>query len=255
MINPVNLLGVQISAVDIEGALEQVKACLPNKKGDFFCLSSIHPVMEAIKDPEIKKIISQASAIFPDGMGIAMALRLLGNKFKGRVRGTDLMLKLCLYASKNNLSVSLYGNTNETLSKLRGILEGQFPGIGIVKAISPPFRELSPAEDEAIIEEVNKAKTDIIFVSLGAPKQEEWMARHKGKINAVQIGVGAAFDFIVGNVRQPPLWIQKLPLEWLFRLFQQPAKVIYRMSLVPEFLFRLLMQIIRERLLSVKENI
>jgi len=196
--------------------------------------------MEGIKNPGIKRILNGAAANFPDGMGVARALKMLGNRFEGRVRGADFMLKLCGYASDNNLKVFFYGNTNETLALLSNKLKNLYPELDIAGSASPPFRTLTKEEDDAYVKQINDSGADILFVSLGAPKQEKWMADHKGRVKAVQLGVGAAFSFLTGKVKQAPLWMQKTYLEWLYRLPQEPKKTIYRMLLVPEFLLRLL---------------
>ena len=120
-----------------------------------------------------------------------------------------------------------------------------YPGINIVGSISPPFRELTEEEDARFVKEINDADPDILFVSLGAPKQERWMAAHKGRIKAVQLGVGAAFDFMIGEIKQAPVWMQKMPLEWLHRMPQQPKKTFIRMLVVPKFFFLVFLQSIR----------
>lgn len=242
MIQFAKLHDIKFYAVGLDDAVDLVIQQVTKKNGNYFCLANIHLVMEAHKDPELKKILNESVGNFPDGMGVAWALKNLGHKFDGRVRGTDLMLRLCDYASKNNLKIYLYGNTEETLISLKDILIRKYPGLGVAGYFSPPFRDLTNEEDEQVIEKINNAQPDILFVSLGAPKQEKWMAMHKGKIKAVQLGVGAAFDFITGNVKQAPLWMQKCGLEWLFRLPQQPRKTIYRMSLLPEFILKTLIQ-------------
>ncbi len=200
--------------------------------------------MESHKDQEFRTILNESAGNFPDGMGVAWALKFLGNHFKDRVRGTDFMLRLCSYASENNLKIFLYGNTEETLDVLKDRLKALFPEIRIVGTISPPFRELSIEEDEEVVRRINEASPDVLFVSLGAPKQEKWMAEHKGRIKAVQFGVGAAFDFLTGRVKQAPVWMQRAYLEWFYRMPQQPKKTAYRMSLVPGFIFRTLLQFI-----------
>lgn len=250
MTNPINILGIKISAVDLEEAVKLVVSRIPDKKGNFFCFSNVHTLMVALKDNRSREAVSQANEIFVDGMGIALSLKMLGIKNRGRVRGKDLMLKLCSYAASNNLGVALYGTTNNNLLSLTSKLNDLFPGIRVVKAIAPPFRELTPDEDKMISEEINKSGADILFVALSSPMQEKWMAWHKNNIKPVQLSVGAAFDFITGEVAEAPLWMQKIALEWLFRLFQQPVKVIGRMFLVPEFIFRLFIQIAEERCLK-----
>ena len=240
----VDLQGIQFLAIDIEQALKTVEHYIPLKNGDYFCFVNIHVVMESHQDQELKKVLNNAAGNFPDGMGVAWALKFLGNKFHGRVRGADFMLKLCSYASGKNIKVFLYGNTEETLAALKEKLNALYPGIKIVGSISPPFRELTAQEDADIVKNINEADPDVLCVSLGAPKQEKWMAMHKGKIRAVQLGVGAAFDFLTERVKQAPVWMQNSYLEWLYRLPQQPKKTSYRMSLVPGFIIRTLKQFV-----------
>jgi len=203
-------------------------------------------VMESYKDYSFRDIINQSAGNFPDGKGLVMGLGMLGHHFDFKVRGTDLMLKLCSYAAENGLKIFLYGNTEKNLGALKIRLNELFPGISIVGAISPPFRELTEEEDVRFVKKINDADPDILFVSLGAPKQERWMAAHKGRIKAVQLGVGAAFDFIAGNIKQAPVWMQRLPLEWMHRMPQQPKKTFMRMLLVPKFFFLTLLQLLRE---------
>jgi N-acetylglucosaminyldiphosphoundecaprenol N-acetyl-beta-D-mannosaminyltransferase len=240
----VDLQGLQFFAIDIDQALKTVSHHISLKNGDYFCFVNIHVVMESHNDPELKKVLNQAAGNFPDGMGVAWALKFLGNKFHGRVRGADFMLRLCSYASENNVKIFLYGNTEEILAALKEKLSALYPGIRIVGSISPPFRELTAEEDADIVQKINEADPDVLFVSLGAPKQEKWMAMHKGRIKAVQLGVGAAFDFLTERVKQAPVWMQNSYLEWLYRMPQQPKKTTYRMSLVPGFIFRTLKQFV-----------
>lgn len=253
MTNPVNILGMKISAVDIAAALKLVISRIPDKKGDFFCFSNIHTLMQRLRDDEFRAAAAGAQEVFVDGMGIALALMLLGKEIKGRVRGKDLMLRLCSYAADNNLGIAFYGSTQENLTALVVKLREMFPGIKVTEAIAPPFREVTAEEDKSAVERINKSGAGILFVALNSPRQEEWMGAHKGKIGAVQLSVGAAFDFITGRIAEAPKWMQDASLEWFFRMFQQPAKVIRRMSLVPEFTFRLLLQMIKEKCLGIKE--
>jgi N-acetylglucosaminyldiphosphoundecaprenol N-acetyl-beta-D-mannosaminyltransferase len=236
MFNSVFLHEVKIYPVGLDDALKVAVQHIPNKDGDYFCFVNVHLLMESQKDEKLIEILNKSAGNFPDGMGVAWALKLFGYKFKGRVRGADFMLRLCEYAERNGLKIFLYGNTHKTLLILKKKLETMFPKIMIVGMISPPFRPLAKEEDELYIRQINDSGADILFVSLGAPKQERWMYEHRGKIKPLQFGVGAAFDFITGKVKQAPRWMQNLGLEWLFRLPQQPRKTIYRMSLVPKFI-------------------
>jgi N-acetylglucosaminyldiphosphoundecaprenol N-acetyl-beta-D-mannosaminyltransferase len=245
MIKPVNLLGVSFLPVGIEEASQEVIKHIPAKNGDFFCFPNIHLVMECRKDPVLRSMLNQSVANFPDGLGVVIGLKLFGCKFNFKVRGTDLMLRLCSYAAKTNLRIFLYGNTEKTLLTLEERLKELFPNINIVGSIAPPFRRLTKDEDSEIIRRINDADPDILFVSLGAPKQERWMAEHKGKVKTIQLGVGAAFDIISGVLKDAPLWMQKTPLEWLYRLPQQPKKTIWRMRLLPPFALLSLFQFIK----------
>lgn len=245
---PISLLGINFFSVDINGALNLVINQFPNRAGEFFCFPDVHLVMEGFKNHRIMDILNASSGNFADGMGVAWAIKFSKkNRFRHRVRGTDFMVKLCQYAAQNNLKIFLYGNTKDTLVMLEEKLRTIFPGINIVGKISPPFRLISREEDENIIRQINEVDPDILFVSLGAPKQEKWMAEHKGKIKSLQFGVGAAFDFIVGKVKQAPKWIQYAGIEWLYRLPQQPYKTIYRMLFFPEFVIRVLIEILKEK--------
>jgi N-acetylglucosaminyldiphosphoundecaprenol N-acetyl-beta-D-mannosaminyltransferase len=236
------VLGVKILPVNLEKAFREVIEQVMIKAGGFFCLVNIHVVMEFQKDPKLLNMINRSTANFPDGKGLVMGLYLLGSKVDFKVRGTDLMLKLCGHASQKGLAIFLYGNTEKTLNKLRTRLCDAFHGIKIAGSISPPFRSLTKKEDDTIVREINDADPDILFVSLGAPKQERWMAEHNERIKAVQLGVGAAFDFIAGEIREAPLWMQKAPLEWLHRMAQQPGKTTARMMKVPGFFYKILWQ-------------
>jgi len=244
MIRAVNLLGVNFLPVGIEEAFQEVIKHIPEKRGHFFCLPNIHLVMECREDPVLRSMVNQSVANFPDGLGVVIGLKLFGCKFNFKVRGADLMLRVCSYAAKNNLRIFLYGNTEQTLTELKEKLMALFPDINIVGSIAPPFRRLTEDEDSEVVRKINDANPDILFVSLGAPKQERWMAEHRGRLNAIQVGVGAAFDFISGNLKEAPMWMQKTPLEWLHRLPQQPKKTMWRMRLLPPFAFLSLFQFI-----------
>jgi N-acetylglucosaminyldiphosphoundecaprenol N-acetyl-beta-D-mannosaminyltransferase len=220
------LIGVKLFPVDLDKAVEVIARSIPQRNGDYFCFTNIHVVMEGIKNKEYKTILNESAGNLPDGMEVAWALKFLGNNFEGRVRGADFMLKLCEYAELNNLKVFFYGNTDETLEALKKKLKSMFPELQIAGSISPPFRPLTKEEDETYVAHINDSGADILFVSLGAPKQEYWMYEHKGRIKAIQLGVGAAFSFITGKVKEAPRWMQKAGLEWLYRLPQQPKKTI-----------------------------
>ena len=240
--NTVTLLAVRFLPVTSVEALRCVTGHLPHQDGSYYCFANIHLVMESNRDAALKDVLNKSAGVFADGMGTAGALKYLSHMFKGRVRGSDMMLALCAYAADYGLRIFLYGNTVDTLTALSKRLKKSYPGIRIVGTIAPPFHDVTEEEDQRVVDRINRVDPHFIFVSLGAPKQEKWMAAHKDRIKAVQLGVGAAFDYIAGNLKEAPSWMQRHYLEWLYRLPQQPKKTVARMALVPEFLMRLFIQ-------------
>ena len=144
---------------------------------------------------------------------------------QARISGADLVLRLCANAEQAGIPVAFYGSSERTLANLNDALHERYPRLPIARMISPPFRALSTAEDEAMINALNESDAGIIFIGLGCPKQEIWMAEHRGRVNAVMIGVGAAFDYIAGTVKRPPYWMQRTGLEWLGRLIAEPRRL------------------------------
>jgi N-acetylglucosaminyldiphosphoundecaprenol N-acetyl-beta-D-mannosaminyltransferase len=169
--------------------------------------------------------VNGADLVTPDGRPLVWALRSLGVKDATQVRGTDLTTHVVERAAREGLPIGLYGGTPDLLERFVGILERRYPGVRVVCRIAPPFRPLTPEEDEAVIEEILSSGARILFVGIGCPKQERWMEAHKERIPAVMLGVGAAFDFHTGRVRQAPGWIQVAGLEWLFRLLMDPRRL------------------------------
>ena len=172
--------------------------------------------------------IEGADLATPDGAPVAWVLRRIGHRDQERINGPDLMWNCCGIASESGTEMFLYGGTATTLRGLEQRLRAEFPGINIVGAFSPPFGELSREEDSAITDMINRSGARIVWVGLGCPKQEAWMLAHRGRVKAVMVGVGAAFDFHAGVVKRAPLWMQRNGLEWLHRLWQEPRRLAYR---------------------------
>jgi N-acetylglucosaminyldiphosphoundecaprenol N-acetyl-beta-D-mannosaminyltransferase len=203
--------------------------------------------MTAQDDPEVRMILNHADIATPDGMPLVWALRSFGAKEQKRVYGPTLMLHLCENAARNGHRVFLYGGREECLHDLRVRLEDRFPGLQIVGSFSPPFRPLNPEETEGIRRQIRDSDADLVFVGISCPKQERWMFENREALpGVVMIGVGAAFDFHAGRVRQAPAWIQRNGLEWLFRLAMEPARLWRRYLLVtPRFLPLWALQLLR----------
>jgi N-acetylglucosaminyldiphosphoundecaprenol N-acetyl-beta-D-mannosaminyltransferase len=184
-----------------------------------------------------------------DALTLVWALKALGIGHAKRVAGPDLCLHVCDMAANSNIPIGLYGGSPETVERFSKTLCEKFPEIQIVCKISPPFRPLSKDEDIALTEEIVNSGARILLVGLGCPKQECWMADHIERINAVMLGVGAAFDFHSGRVKRAPLFVQNLGLEWLFRLLMEPRRLWKRYAYNnSRFLFFLIIQVARFRL-------
>ena len=232
-----HILGVRVDAVSYESATQNIVTWARERESRYVCATSVHGVIESSQDEGFRRILNGADLITPDGMPLVWGLRHLGLPFATRVYGPNLTLKVCEAAASAGVSLALYGGTEESLAHFSRFLETSFPAIKIACAISPPFRPLSPEEDDAFTRRINDSGAGIVLVGIGCPKQEKWMAHHKGAISAVMLGVGAAFDFHAGRVPQAPSWVQRAGLEWFFRLASDPRRLWKRyFRIVPRFI-------------------
>lgn len=204
----------------------------------YICLADAHGVILAHDDAELAKVFNEADIVTPDGMPIVWALRSFGFKNQQRVYGPTLMLELCRSAAETGQRIFLYGAREDTLSRLTARLQDRFPELMIVGTHAPPFRALTSSEDKEIQEKIRSSDADIVFVGISTPKQQQWMYAHRHCFPGVTlIGVGAAFDFHAGRIKQAPDWMQRNGLEWLFRLMTEPARLWKRYLLIsPRFL-------------------
>lgn len=212
----------------------------------YVCLSNVHMCMEVFDSVEFETVVNSADFVLPDGLPIAWAQRLITRSNSSQVRGQDLTNRLCQLSASRGLRIGLYGGADTSiLQKVVEVLEVQYPGIRISYSYCPPFRPLTREEDEAIISDIAAAQVDLLFVGIGCPKQERWMAEHRSRINAYMFGVGAAFDFISGNKKHAPKWMQRAGLEWAFRLGSEPSRLWRRyLQQNPRFLFYLARQVV-----------
>jgi N-acetylglucosaminyldiphosphoundecaprenol N-acetyl-beta-D-mannosaminyltransferase len=210
--------------------------------------ANVHMVMEAYDSVKFRKVINTADLVTPDGMPLVWVLRWKGYSQQQRVYGPTLMLKLLAVAADEKIPVGFLGSTKNTLQILTEKMVTKFPGLMVEVKIAPPFRSVSQIEDQELVQQIKASGVKLLFVGLGCPKQENWIAAHHGKIKAVMVGVGAAFDFHAGTVRQAPHWMQKLGLEWLFRLIQEPKRLWKRYSLTnPRFIILIAWELLQER--------
>lgn len=232
----INVLNALIDAVTWPDALSRIAAWAAARESRYVCICNAHSVVTAGQDPAFGTVVAQADMATPDGAPVAWMMRKLGFAAQQRINGPDLMWKYCAEAAERNESIYLYGGTEETLAILQTKLASAFPTLQVAGAYSPPFRALTPTEDAAVVERINASGAGTVWVSLGCPKQEMWMAAHRGRIQAVMIGVGAAFDYHAGTIQRAPLWMQNAGLEWLHRLVSEPRR-LWRRYLVTNTLF------------------
>ena len=219
------ILGVRVYTTNYVLATKQVLQWALEGERRFVCAANVHMLMEAWDDPDFRQTINLANMVSPDGMPLVWLLRLKGHKHQKRVYGPTLMLHILKMAAIENISVGFYGGSPVVLENLVYRMQAKFPNLKIMFSHSPPFRDVIREENIEIISKINNSGTRILFIGLGCPKQERWMAKHRNRIAAVMLGVGAAFDFHASAISQSPEWLQKIGLEWLFRLIQEPGRL------------------------------
>lgn len=237
------VLGIEISVTSVDEVCGVCRDWIASRRpsapavGLAVFLCNVHSIMTGVLHRRFGSTLNEADIAAPDGMPVAWALRSFGEPVADRVYGPDLMLALCAQAARESHRIYLYGGREELLPVLSGKLRERFPGLRIAGAYSPPFRPLTAAEDAACTSAIRAADPDIVFVGIGAPKQERWIAQHRSSVPCVWAGVGAAFDFHAGRVRQAPRAMQSAGLEWLFRLCMEPLRLWKRYLLLnPLFL-------------------
>lgn len=222
----VNILGVGISAINMDHALEQIASWIDLQERHYVSVCNVHTVMECQQDPNMRRAVNGAGMATPDGMPLVWLARAESKRDVRRVYGPDLMLALCQLSAQRGYSHYFYGGAEGTPELLEERLKMRVPGLRVTGRYSPPFRPLTPEEDATIVTQINAAQPDIVWVGLGTPKQDLWMAAHREQLTApVLIAVGAAFDFHTGQKKQAPRWMQRSGLEWLFRLMTEPRRL------------------------------
>ena len=241
----INVLGIGISVLNLPTATEAVIHALKEKQKGCICITGVHGVMEGQRDESLRKILNHSFLTTPDGMPMVWVGKLRGFQEMGRVYGPDLMAEVCEFTRGKNYTHFLYGGAEGVAQQLKALLEKKFQGIKIVGICTPPFRGLTADEEKELIRMVNEKKPDIIWVGLSTPKQEKFMAEYFDKLHATLFfGVGAAFDFYTGRVRQAPRWMQRTGLEWFFRLCCEPRRLWRRyLKNNPLFAFKLFCQL------------
>jgi N-acetylglucosaminyldiphosphoundecaprenol N-acetyl-beta-D-mannosaminyltransferase len=238
------VLKMSVAVVNANSARKALFGHVGEKKGAYVCLSNVHMCMEAFDSSDFCDVVNSADIVLPDGKPISIAQRMLGHASAEQTRGENVMKDLCSYAAANGFRVGLYGGSSDTvLHDVANQLNDAYPGLLISYKYSPPFRALNSDEELFIQNDINRCNVDILFVGIGCPKQEIWMAKNKPFVNSLMLGVGAAFDFIAGSKKHAPLWMQNAGLEWLFRLFSEPKRLWKRyLKQNPRFIYYFLQQ-------------
>ncbi len=222
------ILGAAVDALSWDQAIHQIAAWASAQESRYICLCNVHSVVTASRNPEFRAAIHGADLCTPDGAPVAWALRRLGFPSQQRINGPDLMWKYLHEAERLSQAVFFYGSTEKTLDGLRAALARHFPHLIIAGMYGPPFRALTQEEERQEIDMINQSGAAVVFVGLGCPKQETWMAAHRAQVRAVLIGVGAAFDYHAGTIKRAPPWMQQHGLEWLYRLATEPRRLLKR---------------------------
>jgi N-acetylglucosaminyldiphosphoundecaprenol N-acetyl-beta-D-mannosaminyltransferase len=219
-----------------------------DKQSSYICVANVHMTIEAYWDKEFATSVNNADLVTPDGMPIVMALRLLYGLKQERVAGMDLLPDLLKEAEERNLSVFFYGGTQEMLDKTKKFIQEHYPSLEKHNYLSPPFRPLTNEEEESVIKQINDTGANMVFVALGCPKQEKWMASMKGRINSCMIGIGGALPVMIGDQKRAPVWMQKASLEWFYRLIQEPRRLFKRYLVTNTlFIFLIIKQLFTNR--------
>lgn len=245
------VLKTNIDQVGWDQAITRIAEWARIRESRYVCMCNVHSVVSAMADPEVRDALNNADMATPDGAPVAWAVRRIEQIAQERISGPDLMWKVMLQAQAQGLSVFFYGSTPTTLGALRNVVERQFPGLAVVGDYSPPFRPMTASEDADVVERINGSGANIVFVGLGCPKQELWMAAHRQRVDAVMLGVGAAFDYHAGTIKRAPLIWQRHGLEWLYRLRMEPRRLLRRYMVTNSvFIVGFSWQLLRKRKLD-----
>lgn len=218
-----NILGVNVNVVTMKEVTNYIEKEIEQLRGKYICVSNVHTTVMAYEDKNYLKIQNTAGLVLPDGKPLSIISKIKGFSKAERVTGPDLMGEL--FDRNNKIKHFFYGSTEETLTEMKNHLINKYPHMRIVGMYSPPFGNVSKQEEEKIQGYIKESGADIIWVGLGAPKQEKWMYVNKGRYDALMIGVGAGFDYYAQKIKRAPKWMQQCSLEWLYRLIQEPKRL------------------------------
>jgi N-acetylglucosaminyldiphosphoundecaprenol N-acetyl-beta-D-mannosaminyltransferase len=227
-----------ITALPFDSQMQVILSWAKERTSKFVCVANTHMLVEAHQSPRFKDVLYLADLVTPDGMPLVWMMKLLGVHNQNRVAGIDIFETLCKESSLQSLSIFFVGSQGDILNRIRLRLAEEFPDLRIAGMESMPFRPLTRQDDESILKKIKASGASIVFVSLGCPKQERWMAQHRGRLPAVMIGLGGVFPVYAGIQKRAPQWAREHGLEWLYRLVQEPRRLWKRYgSTIPLFVF------------------
>jgi N-acetylglucosaminyldiphosphoundecaprenol N-acetyl-beta-D-mannosaminyltransferase len=244
------ILGIPVAMTDYEGAIEAMDAMVDERERGYVCAVAVHALTLGYDDPEMAEALRDATLVLPDGMPVVWAANMLGANLRDRVYGPELMLRYNDHCAERGHRIWLYGGRDQgSLVQLALNLRRRHPGINIVGGYSPPFRPMTGEEEDALVDQINDARPDVLWVGIGVPKQEKWMARMRNRLDVpVMCAVGAAFDFHAGRISQAPSWMQQRGLEWIYRIAQEPRRLLPRyLYFNPRFVLAFARQYLTQR--------
>ncbi|MDI6704120.1 MAG: WecB/TagA/CpsF family glycosyltransferase [bacterium] len=249
----VNIMGIDIDSIGFEEAIERIEGFISQRSIHYIVTPNVDHLIKLQKDEEFREIYKNASMVLPDGVPLLWAGRFLGTPLKEKVSGSDLFPALCKVSSEKGYRLFFLGSTDHVLKKVCKILKSRYPNLKITGAYAPSFKIMeNKKENEEIIRMIKSKRPDILFVGLGAPKQERWIYRNLKRINVpVSIGIGISFDYMAGEIRRAPKWMQRIGLEWFYRLLQEPKR-LWKRYLIDDmkFFYYILLQKLDKRFLN-----
>lgn len=248
-----NVIGSPVTALPFDEQIQQILKWASSRISKSVYVANVHMLMEAYWHPEMRSVLQDADLVTPDGVPLVWMLRLMGAHKQDRVAGMEILLALCKEAPLQNISIFFLGSEKEILDRMKARLEREFPELQIAGMEPLPFRPLSATEDDSLVQKLNASSAGLVFLSLGCPKQEYWIAQHKGTIKAVMIGLGGAFPVYAGMKKWAPRWVRESGLEWCYRLIQEPRRLWERYSkTIPPFIWLALKQLLAEYSLRIR---
>lgn len=233
----ISIMGVDIAAVNMDWLIDFTKKNIKDLSGDYMCVTNVYATVTASENENYRNVQNNALMAIPDGGPLSTVGRKRGFSEMSRTTGPDYMKEVFKISKENGFRHFFYGSSQETIDKLRNKLISEYD-LDIGGMYSPPFRPLTEEEDKEVVQMINDADCDFVWIGLGAPKQEIWMAEHKGKVKGLMVGVGAGFDYFAGSIKRAPMWMQRSNLEWLYRLIQEPRRLFKKYLITnPKFIW------------------